>query len=461
MTQVFLAYANETHNFAQRLSADLNNYGIQTILEMNNPSTELLDTCEAMVVLMTEAAMHQENLQNLWAYFLDNDKPLYTLRLQDVNLYYRLKRIQYIDFYFPNTDFEQVYAHQFPQLVDKIHHPPLVPREEHGIEMDKIIQLDRTKLRARRLIWFVGLIIIGTFLSAAGYMGYQTFLSQEFYGGHPSVSPDGKQIIFNGRCAGSGLSETYVMDIDGKNRHRIGDLGLDPVWSPVNDQITYAYGSRVCINDKTGKNETCFRVDDLFQTYYLDWSPDGKQLILAGGYRASADPDDSFAEAINIYVIDKNGKNLEQITPDGIGGSQPSWSPDGTQIAFIAVVNDIQGIYVMNIDDPNSIYLLIEGSGINHPAWSHDGTQMVFDKYFGSNIDIYIMNIDGSNLRKITNHIADDEFPAWTPDNQHILFESDRVGQTIRTTGYSNIYIVNADGSGEPKCLTCSACSFP
>jgi hypothetical protein len=75
----------------------------------------------------------------------------------------------------------------------------------------------------------------------------------------------------------------------------------------------------------------------------------------------------------------------------------------------------------------------------SQPAWSIDGQQIAFVRREGGNQDIYTVAADGSNLKRLTDDPAIDTSPAWAPDN-HLLFRSLRAGQW-------GIYSMNADGS--------------
>jgi len=97
-----------------------------------------------------------------------------------------------------------------------------------------------------------------------------------------------------------------------------------------------------------------------------------------------------------------------------------------------------------------------DGSGITRladrglePSWSPDGTRIAFRGGDG-NSQIYVMNADGSGVTRLTNNSDNDWQPAWSPDGSRIAFTKvvelcDDVDGCWNTT---SIYVINADGSG-------------
>ncbi|MBT7915447.1 hypothetical protein HN588_16235, partial [Candidatus Bathyarchaeota archaeon] len=64
------------------------------------------------------------------------------------------------------------------------------------------------------------------------------------------------------------------------------------------------------------------------------------------------------------------------------------------------------------------------------PTWSPDGTQIAFDGGDSFKSDIYLVNIDGTGIVRLTDHPEWDQYPAWSPDGTQIAFSSDRDGST-------------------------------
>ncbi len=78
---------------------------------------------------------------------------------------------------------------------------------------------------------------------------------------------------------------------------------------------------------------------------------------------------------------------------------------------------------------------------VQTPAWSPDGRKLAFVSRRDGNSEIYVMNADGSGQENLTQQPASDSHPSWSPDGRKLAFVS-------RRDGNSEIYVMNADGSG-------------
>ena len=122
-----------------------------------------------------------------------------------------------------------------------------------------------------------------------------------------------------------------------------------------------------------------------------------------------------------------------------IGNDAPSFSPDGTRIAFTSFRDGNGEIYVMNADGSAERRLTRNAAHDDHAAWSPDGRRIAFASTRDDNHDIYVMNADGSEQRQLTNHPNNDYSPTWSPDGTRIAWRSDRDRN-------GEIYVMNADG---------------
>lgn len=184
---------------------------------------------------------------------------------------------------------------------------------------------------------------------------------------HPTWSPDGSKIAFAATHAG--VTELYVMAPNGAGAARrtqgVGFVG-SPAWSP--DGTTIAFDCRV----DAGNDDICsVNVDgsgftrltnDPARDYGAAWKPDGSALAFATT-RYGAD---------EIVLMSASGGNVTRIGT-GLPGFAPSWSSDGTQLAFVQLLQrDYDGDWYTTsvISTANA-----DGSGVrtltdgDQPAW--------------------------------------------------------------------------------------------
>lgn len=151
----------------------------------------------------------------------------------------------------------------------------------------------------------------------------------------------------------------------------------------------------------------------------------------------------------DLYAMDLNGHNLQQVTTSYAFDDWGSWSPDTFRILFMSnrVPDTLHAvhyhIFVMNSDGSNVTQLTFEDSADSyHPAWSPDGTKIVFGSKRDGNGEIYVMDPNGLNPIRLTTNPAEDGQPAWSPAGSKIAFVSDRDGNP-------EIYLMNPDGTGQ------------
>ena len=184
------------------------------------------------------------------------------------------------------------------------------------------------------------------------------------------------------------------------------------------------------------------------------WSPDGKRIAFVSDRDRFLDIH-GFPTS-EIYVMDADGENPQNLTNNRVEDSSPSWSPDGKRIVFISYrdghfIGDFEEItseiYVMDVDGGNQQRLTENRKNDESPSWSPDGKRIAFSsdrKGDFVNFEIYVMDANGGNQQRLTENRVDDENPSWSSDGKRIAFYS-------RRDGNAEIYVMDADGGNQQK----------
>ena len=197
--------------------------------------------------------------------------------------------------------------------------------------------------------------------------------------------------------------------------------------------------SRTTSSLRASNGDTYFHPIDSLNT-----RPDHPEFAPGGG-RLAYSVYGGALDAHGIWVVSNpfgHWSNLIRLT-DSQSDSDPTWSPDGKQVAFIRTQSGDNGIWVIDADGGAPVQLLRDSSFYGEDlTWSPDGTKIAYADYsgspFSSPLHIYVLDLDTGTPVDLGLGVS----PSWSPNGNKIAF------QFQFSAGDGDIYWMNPDGTG-------------
>ena len=230
-------------------------------------------------------------------------------------------------------------------------------------------------------------------------------------------SPDGQRLALVASSAGR--DRLYIVDADDGRLEKqfevpAGELSF-PAWSPVSDSIVVSglAGGRSDLYLVDVKSGGVTRLtDDAWDEKEPTWSPDGRQLAFASDRLAPVvlsptKRKDGFGR-YGLYTMDLASRQAHLIVDTYGEDHAPAWSPDGRKLAFITDASGASNIALFDLQDSTITQLTDLTGGVQSLSWSRQDDRLVFAAFDRGGYDLFAIQqplASTSELQKLKRHV--------------------------------------------------------
>ncbi len=184
-------------------------------------------------------------------------------------------------------------------------------------------------------------------------------------------------------------------------------------------------------------------------TYYKtimltpSWSPDGRYITYT---RYAMQRYSGIGKLLNpnLYIYDVRSKREKLLSSFHGQNSSATWTPDGKRIAFTSNKSGDPDIYLYNLDT-KEVTPIVKRMGVDvEPSFSPDGKKMVFSSSRTGNPELYHLEMDTLIQKRLTYSRYYNSSPAWSPAGDRIAFAG--LDDPFGKRAYFDIFLMSPSG---------------
>jgi TolB protein len=182
--------------------------------------------------------------------------------------------------------------------------------------------------------------------------------------------------------------------------------------------------------DVNGQDKIAGKLTNIEMAYPF-WTPDGEKIVFQSNWFGNWD----------IFIMDANGKNIQQLTFKESNQITPTISPDGMFIAYVSDETGNNQIYIMDINGKNNRRITDNQAQEIHPFWHPKEYKLLYNSTIATSESYEIFEIDLKENKtvQITFNDISETFASWSPDGSRLVYVKwNNEGGNIFTMDYDS-----------------------